>query len=147
MAASRTLRVIGPAVSGEAAMKIMPDRLTNPTVGFSPTMPQVKEGDRMDPSVSVPTATTQRFAATAAADPEFEPEVLQSSAYGLRACPRLPLQPLVDVVERILAHSLRFVLPKITQPAARSRATTAVSRGGFAPITQASPWSFPCGRQ
>ena len=37
-------------------------------------------------------------------------------------------QPLVEWVLRILAHSLRLVLPRMMTPAARSRATTGASR-------------------
>ena len=45
----------------------MPDRLTSPTVGFTPTMPQMEDGETIEPSVSVPTATTHKFADTATA--------------------------------------------------------------------------------
>jgi hypothetical protein len=37
------------------------------------------EGQMIDPSVSVPIATGQRFAATAAAEPELDPQGLRSS--------------------------------------------------------------------
>ena len=43
--------------------------------------------------------------------------------------PPRPLQPLVDRDDRKLAHSLRFVLPRMTAPAARRRPTTNASRG------------------
>ena len=74
MAASVTVRAMGPAVSCVLEMGMMPLRLTSPTVGFTPTMPQQEEGAMMDPSVSVPTATAQRLADTEAPDPELEPE-------------------------------------------------------------------------
>jgi hypothetical protein len=51
------------------------DLLTNPIVGLIPT-PLTAEGQTTEPSVSVPTATTQRFAATATADPALEPHGL-----------------------------------------------------------------------
>src|SRR5205823_1382759 len=70
-AASRTVRVIGPAVSKLGAIGIMPARLTKPTVGFKPTTPQTEAGETIEPVVSVPIANTQRFAATAAAAPEL----------------------------------------------------------------------------
>ena len=38
-----------------------------------PTIPFAVEGLTMEPSVSVPTATTHKFAETATADPELEP--------------------------------------------------------------------------
>jgi hypothetical protein len=59
-------------------MGIMPARLTSPTVGLSPTMPQYDEGETIDPFVSVPTATAHKLADTAAADPELEPDGLRS---------------------------------------------------------------------
>ena len=59
MAASVTLRAIGPAVSWVCAMGMMPRRLTRPMVGFMPTSEQAADGDVTEPSVSVPTATAQ----------------------------------------------------------------------------------------
>src|SRR6478672_7183080 len=121
IATSLTVRPIGPAVSCEAEIGTIPERLTSPTVGFSPARPQLFDGETIDPSVSVPTPTAHRLAATAAPVPELDPEQLRSSAYGFRVSPPRPLQPLVDVLDRKLAHSLRFVLPRITAPASRSR--------------------------
>jgi hypothetical protein len=46
----------------------------------------------------------------------------------LRTSPPTALHPLIDRVERMFAHSLRLVLPRITAPAARSCATTGASR-------------------
>ncbi len=98
-----------------------------------PTRPLLVAGETIDPSVSVPIATAQRFAEAAAPDPELEPDGLRSSAYGLCVCPPRPLQPLDECVERKFAHSLRFVLPRITAPASRSRATRNASTGGTDP--------------
>src|SRR5262245_16221327 len=98
---------------------MMPRRLTRPTVGLMPTSPLTELGQTIEPSVSVPTATTARLAAIAAPEPELEPQALRSSAYGLRVKPPRALQPLVERDERKLAHSLRLVLPRITAPAAR----------------------------
>jgi hypothetical protein len=44
-----------------------------------PTTPQSEEGQTIEPSVSVPRAAAQRLAATAAAEPELEPQGLRSS--------------------------------------------------------------------
>src|SRR6478609_6593 len=107
---------------------MMPARLTSPTVGLMPTKPAAAEGDVTEPSVSVPIVTTQQFAATAVPDPELEPDGVRSSTYGLRVCPPRPLHPLDECVDRKLAHSLRFVLPMITAPAARSCCATNESR-------------------
>src|SRR5947209_15401445 len=105
-------------------MGMMPARLTRPSVGLMPTSPLTEEGLTIDPSVSVPTASVQRLAAVAAPDPELDPLGLRSSTYGLRVWPPRPLQPLVEWLDRKFAHSLRFVLPRITAPASRSFRTT-----------------------
>ena len=75
-----TVRVIGPAVSWDAAIGMMPLRLTKPSVGLMPTRPQVDAGETIEPSVSVPTASVARLAAIAAPEPELDPLVLRSSA-------------------------------------------------------------------
>src|SRR5260370_4262335 len=112
---------------------MIPERLTRPTVGLMPTMPLKDEGETMEPSVSVPIAAAQRFAATATADPELDPEGFRSSAYGFFVWPPRPLQPLVDREDRKLAHSLRLVFPRITAPAPRSFWATNESRGACDP--------------
>ena len=92
-------------------------------MGFRPTTPQTLAGETMLPLVSVPTATGDRPAATAAADPELEPDGLRPSPCGFTVWPPRVLQPLLEPVERMLAHSERLALPRITAPAARSPAT------------------------
>src|SRR3569833_238705 len=109
-------------------MGMMPARLMSPSVGLMPTSAALPEGDVTDPSVSVPIATAQQLAAAADPEPELEPDGVRSSAYGLRVCPPRPLQPLDECVERKFAHSLRFVFPMITAPAARNRSATNESR-------------------
>jgi hypothetical protein len=59
---------------------MIPDLPTNPTVGLIPTIPLTDEGLTTEPSVSVPIATAQRLADTAAAEPELEPDVFLSKA-------------------------------------------------------------------
>src|SRR5260370_33129744 len=118
---------------------MIPERLTRPTVGLMPTMPLNDEGETMEPSVSVPIAAAQRFAATATADPELEPEGFRSSAYGFFVWPPRPLPPLVDREDRKLAHSLRLVCPRITAPAARSFWATNESRGASDPTSAKDP--------
>src|SRR3546814_13455240 len=80
-------------------------------VGFIPTMPFTAAGQVIEPSVSVPIAAGTMPAATATALPELEPQGLRSSACGLRVWPPIALQPEIELDERKLAHSLRFVLP------------------------------------
>src|SRR5690242_3347004 len=117
----------------------MPAPPTRPTVGLMPTRPFAPDGHTIDPSVSVPTPIAARFAAIAAPVPELEPHGLRSSTYGFLTCPPRALQPLLDFVERMFAHSLRFVLPRITAPAARSRATTNASCAGRDPSSASEP--------
>src|SRR5688572_33107810 len=102
----------------------MPERLTRPIVGLMPTRPFALDGQTIEPSVSVPTPIAARLAAIALPVPELDPQGLRSSTYGFLVCPPRALQPLDDLVERMFAHSLRFVLPRITAPAARRRSTT-----------------------
>src|SRR5882724_7615164 len=101
-------------------MGMIPARLTRPRVGFSPTIPLAEDGHTIDPSVSVPMASAHRFADTAAAEPELDPQGLRSRTYGFLAWPPRALQPLLEWGERMLAHSLRFALPRRTAPASRS---------------------------
>src|SRR6201993_1474131 len=94
IAASATVRQIGPAVSWLCAIGIIPDRLTSPSVGLIPTTPFADEGHTIKPSVSDPTVTAQRFAATATPDPKHVPKGLRPTKYGLPFCPPRPLDPL-----------------------------------------------------
>ena len=71
----------------------------------------------MDPSVSVPIAIAQRFAATAAPDPELDPQGFLSSTQGFFVCPPRLLHPLDERLDLKLAHSLKFVFPSNTAPA------------------------------
>ena len=106
----------------------MPVRLTRPTVGLMPTIPLTFAGQVTDPFVSVPSAATAKLAAIADPEPELDPQGERERSWGLRHCPPTALQPEEDRDERKLAHSLRFVLPKMIAPAARNFATTGASR-------------------
>src|SRR5688572_17858040 len=114
-------------------MGMIPLRLQSPTVGFMPTIPQRLAGETIDPSVSVPMAIEHKFAATATAEPELEPEALRSSTWGLRVNPPRALHPLVDREPRKLAHSLRLVFPSSTAPDFRSFPTMKASRWAVGP--------------
>src|SRR5262245_29432020 len=107
-----------------------PARLVSPTVGLIPTTPQTDAGHMMEPLVSVPREAVTRFADTAWAEPELEPQGVRSRTYGFRPCRPLPLHPLEARVERKLAHSVIFALPRITAPASRSWRVTVASWGG-----------------
>src|SRR2546430_12430406 len=97
MAASVTVRAIGPAVSWLWAIGMMPVRETRPSVGLIPTSPHAAEGHTTEPSVSVPTPTAPRLAAMAAPVPELEPQGLRSSTYGFLHWPPRALQPLDEI--------------------------------------------------
>src|ERR1700704_5390784 len=113
-------------------MGTTPARLTRPAVGLMPTTPLLLAGHTMLPSVSVPIETAVKFAEGAAPEPELDPHGFRLIPYGLLHCPPRPDQPLVAVVDRKLAHSLRVVLPKITAPASRRFFATVESAGaGF----------------
>src|SRR5947207_576039 len=130
MALSTTWRVIGPAVSCSAEIGTTPVRLTRPRVGLWPTMSLIPAGHTIDPSVSVPIATWARVAAIAAPEPDDEPHGFRSSTYGLFVWPPTPDQPDVEWVDRKLAHSDRFVLPRITAPPRCRRLTSGASAAG-----------------
>ena len=91
---------MGPAVSMDSAMGMIPLRDSSPIVGFMPTRPWFADGQMIEPFVSVPTETAVRLAAVAAPDPEDDPQGERSRTYGLRVCPPRPDQPLEEKFER-----------------------------------------------
>src|SRR5579859_5425901 len=139
VAASATVRACGPTVSWECEIGITPWRLVSPTVGLMPTMPHAEDGLMIEPSVSLPRAATHRLAETLAAEPELDPPGLRSSTKGLRVWRPRPLHPLDERVDRKFAHSLRFALPRITAPAARSLLATGASCLAGAPTNANEP--------
>ena len=80
MAASSTVVVIGPAVSCECEIGTMWVRLTRPTVGLKPTIPLTEAGQVIEPSVSVPMASSASPVATATALPADEPHGVRSKS-------------------------------------------------------------------
>src|ERR1700692_2240484 len=117
----------------------MPARLVRPTVGLMPTTLLALAGHTMLPSVSVPNDTAVKFDDTPAAEPELEPQGLRSMPYGLFVCPPHPDHPLTDSKERKLAHSDRFVFPRMTAPPARRLAATVESRSAGFPTSANEP--------
>ena len=85
VAAPRTSRAIGPAVSCDSASGMMPLRLTSPSVGLMPTIPLIDDGQMIEPSVSVPTASGTRPVATATAEPLEDPQGLRAGSIAWRA--------------------------------------------------------------
>src|SRR2546428_11816711 len=97
------------------------------------------DGQTTEPSVSVPTAAAQRFAALATAEPELDPHGSKLSKYGSRVKPPRALQTLNGALPRKLAHSDRFALPRMTAPAVRKRFTTTESAGTVLPTSAREP--------
>src|SRR3984893_6123216 len=120
-------------------MGTTPARLVSPTVGLIAATPLALPGQTTLPSVSVPRETAVKFADTAAAEPELEPQGLRSMPYGLCVCPPRPDQPLIDSKERKFAHSERLVLPRMTAPPARNLATTEESGLAGVPTSANEP--------
>src|SRR5690349_6200131 len=138
-AASVTVAAIGPAVSCVYEIGTMPSRLTSPTVGLRPTTPVNAAGEVMEPFVSVPIAISTRPAETADAEPELDPHGERSRACGLSVCPPTALQPLTELGDRILAHSLRLALPMTTPPARSILSTKVALRVGTIPANASEP--------
>ena len=84
MAASRTVRAIGPAWSSELAKATIPHREQRPYVGLTPVMPVKAAGWRIEPPVSVPVAPRHRSAATALAEPPDDPPGARGASSPLR---------------------------------------------------------------
>src|ERR1700690_3413342 len=118
---------------------MMPARLMRPSVGLMPTSPLAEDGQTTEPSVSVPIPTAHRLAETATPVPELDPQGFRSSAYGLLVWPPRPLHPLLEWLERMFAHSLKLVLPRIIAPASRSFCATKESLVGFDPSSANDP--------
>src|SRR5439155_18613489 len=94
-AASATVRPCGPIVSCVCEIGTTPERLVTPTVGLMPTTLLTLAGQTILPSVSEPSPTAVKFAATDAAEPELDPQALRSREYGLWVRPPRPDHPLV----------------------------------------------------
>ena len=88
IALSITFFVIGPEVSNVLDIGTIPDLLTRPIVGFRPTMEFAEEGDNIEPDVSEPNETLDKFAEIAAPLPELDPpESKIFLPYGFKVCP------------------------------------------------------------
>ena len=76
---------------------------------------------------------------TATLEPLLLPPGSMSFAYVPYVCPPRALQPLSESLERKLAHSDMFAVPRMTQPADRSCLTTGLSWSGLAPTSASEP--------
>src|SRR5262245_61822773 len=124
---------------------MMPFCDSSPNVGLMPNTRLFVDGHTTQPSVSVPTAAAHKLAAGAAADPELEPHGSKLRRYGLRVLPPRAVQPLksIGAKPRKFAHSDRLALPRMTAPAARSRATMGASDGTWL-LTSANDPAVVC---
>src|SRR6476661_8824295 len=73
-AASVTERTIGPGTSKSGASGRIPNRLTSPSVVFTPTTPFASDGLRIEPEVSVPIVMPENAIDAATPEPALEPE-------------------------------------------------------------------------
>src|SRR5947209_719810 len=73
MAASVTVRAMGPGVSWLVAMGMMPVRLARPTVGLMPISEFWFDGHKIEPLVSVPIVAAAKLAVAATPDPALDP--------------------------------------------------------------------------
>ena len=129
----------GPAVSWLCAMGMMPSWATSPSVGFSPTMPLLPAGRRSSRRFPCRSPAAHRFAGGAyRRSPSWSRTDPSSRHVGIAGEAPRALQPFKIQVRvnnglrdepRKFAHSERFALPRMTAPAARSRATSVASRG------------------
>ena len=110
MAASDTVREMGPIVSMDHVPRMRPYRLTRPQLGLRPTRPLQLAGPLMEPPVSSPREVAQRKAPAAAAEPLLDPPVYMSRFQGLRALPNRWSEP-------VMANSDMLVLPRRIAPA------------------------------
>src|SRR5437660_10890024 len=83
-AASRTVRVIGPACERLFHRSAAFQYGTRPNDGFKPNTPHSAAGIRIEPAPSDPCASGPIPAATAAAAPPLEPPAVRSRFHGLR---------------------------------------------------------------
>src|SRR6202163_251042 len=120
---SATVRPSGAITESPAGSTL--SLVTRSGDGRKPTTPQQEAGIRIEPPMSVPTATVAIPAATAAALPPLEPPGVILDRHGLLVAGKIAL-----VVPTGAASLGMLVLPMIAAPAVRARATAIVSWSG-----------------
>src|SRR5262249_57994970 len=104
-------------------------------VGLKPTTPQKCAGRRTEPAPSVPRWSGPQPAAASAAAPQDEPPEVIAGFQGLRVAPVSGLS-----LTAVQPCSVSVVLPRMTAPAARRRATARASaRAGSAGARRGRP--------
>ena len=127
IAASATVRAIGPGTARPASLSTPEPAGTSPRDGFSPTRPHAAAGIRIDPPPSDPGANGSSPAATATAAPPLDPPAPSAVSYGLRAGGATSGLG----VARAARTPGVFVLPRLTPPARRARATSSSDSSGM----------------
>ena len=122
-ATSSTVRAIGPAV--ERSDHGSPAVGTRPGDGRKPTTLQNAAGLRSEPPVSLPSAMGIMRAAKATAAPPLLPPQVLAGSYGFRLAPKTRLK-----VCEPAPNSGVLVLPTVSAPAVRMRATIRASSAG-----------------
>jgi hypothetical protein len=97
---------MGPAWSKLGASGKHPSSGTRSYVGLNPTTPHHAAGIRIEPPESLPSATSARPAASAAALPPLEPPASRPGAIGFGTVPKWTFCDEIPY-----ANSCRFVLP------------------------------------
>ena len=115
-ATSSTFPAIGPTVSSFGTSGKTPSVGIRPHCDLRPTTSQAADGRRIEQPVSEPSASSQRPAASAAADPDDEPPVVFPGCVGLWHVPYHSLWPSTPH-----ANSGRCVFPTMTAPASSRR--------------------------
>ena len=105
-----------------------------PSVGLIPNVPHIDDGAVIEPAESVPVAPVTRPAATAAAEPPLDPPVVSERSHGFRVS-----GPSRFFVSPRSPNAGVFVLPTITAPAARRRATAMQSASGTLSRNRSAP--------
>src|SRR5690606_14433010 len=105
-----------------------------PVVGLNPTRPQNAAGIRMDPPPSEPSAAVARPPPTDAAAPPLDPPEVREGSQGFAVS---GMSRFSFVAE--WQNSGTFVLPGMTTPARRSRATAPESERTIRPLQVSEP--------
>src|SRR6266571_3073304 len=130
-AQSSTERHMGPVLSMLQLSAIAPKRLTRPKVGRSPVTPQIADGARIEPSVSVPMEKPTNPPAVADPGPADEPCDPIDVSHGFIVCPANQMSS--------SANSPVASLPMSTAPASRSLVTTVASTSMMRSLNGAAP--------
>ena len=131
IAASATVRAIGPAVSWLCAIGMMPARLTQADGRLDARRCRWRRTGRRSSRRSRCRRRRPRgWRRSRRRSPSWSRTDCGRARRDSSPARRVRSSRSTSCVERKFAHSLRLVLPRITAPASRSRSTTNASRGG-----------------